>query len=275
MSERRPELLGIDETVPHAARVYDYFLGGVTNFAVDRKAAEAAAELAGGLERVRAEVQANRAFLVRAVRYLVREAGVRQFLDLGTGIPAGDNVHAVALDEAPDARIVYVDKDPVVLAHAHVLLRGSEGSTRFLLEDVRAPQNILDRAADLLDLESEPVAVMMVGLLHHIRDADDPAGLVARFMAGVPAGSYLVASHLASDIHAEGYVEAGEQLDEEMDEPLLFRDRDTVATYFAGLEMVEPGLVPVDDWRPTDVGSVAPGGEANPLHVGVARKPGA
>ena len=275
MSERRPEMLGIDETVPHAARVYDYFLGGDTNFAVDRAAAEAAAELAGGLERVRAEVQANRAFLVRAVRYLAREAGVRQFLDLGTGIPAGDNVHAVALDEEPDARIVYVDKDPVVLAHAHVLLRGAEGSTRFLLEDVRAPDKVLARAGDLLDLRSEPVAVMMVGLLHHIRDVDDPAGLVARYMAGVPAGSYLVASHLASDIHADGYVEAGEQLDGDMDEPLLFRDRDAVATYFAGLEMVDPGLVPVDDWRPSGGGSGAPQGEANPLHVGVGRKPGA
>lgn len=275
MFDRRHELPEIDETVPHAARVYDYFLGGVTNFAVDRMAAEAAGELAGGIERIRTEVRANRAFLVRAVRYLVHEAGIRQFLDLGTGIPAGDNVHAVALDEAPDARIVYVDKDPVVLAHAHVLLRGTEGSTSFLLEDVRAPRTILARAADLLDLESQPVAVMMVGLLHHILDADDPAGLVARYMAGVPAGSYLVVSHLASDIHVDGYVEAGEQLDGEMDEPLLFRDRDAVATYFAGLEMVEPGLVPVDDWRPTGDGPVAPQGEANPLHVGVARKSGA
>ncbi|HEX5945181.1 MAG TPA: SAM-dependent methyltransferase [Acidimicrobiales bacterium] len=274
MSDQRSELRGIDETVPHAARVYDYFLGGETNFAVDRAAAEAAAEMAGGLARVRAEVQANRAFLVRAVRHLVREAGVRQFLDLGTGIPAGDNVHAVALQEASDARIVYVDQDPVVLAHAHVLLRGTEGSTTFLLEDVRAHEKILARAADLLDLASEPVAVMMVGLLHHLRDADDPAGLVARYMAGVPAGSYLVVSHLASDIHADGYVEAGEQLDAEMDEPLLFRDRDAVAAYFAGLEMVEPGLVPVDDWRP-DAESAQPNGDANPLHVGVGRKPGA
>jgi hypothetical protein len=275
VSDHRHELPEIDDTVPHAARVYDYFLGGVTNFAVDRQAAEAAGELAGGIERIRAEVQANRAFLVRAVRYLVHEAGVRQFLDLGTGIPAGDNVHAVALDEASDARIVYVDKDPMVLAHAHLLLQGTEGSTSFLLEDVRAPGKILARAADLLDLQSQPVAVMMVGLLHHIRDADDPAGLVARYMAGVPAGSYLVVSHLASDIHVDGYVEAGEQLDEEMDEPLLFRDRDAVATYFAGLAMVEPGLVPVDDWRPTDAVPVSPEGDANPLHVGVARKPGA
>jgi hypothetical protein len=266
-------MIKIDESVPHAARVYDFFLGGDTNFAADRAAGQAAAEMAGGLDRVRAEVQANRAFLVRAVRYLVREAGIRQFLDLGTGIPSGDNVHAVALEEAPDARIVYVDKDPVVLAHAHVLLRGSEGSTRFLLEDVRELEKILRASADLLDLESEPVAVMMVGLLHHIRDADDPAGLVARVMAGVPAGSYLVVSHLASDIHAEGYVEAGEQLDEEMEEPLLFRDRDAVASFFAGLEMVEPGLVGVDDWRPTEIGAAAPNGEANPLHVGVARKP--
>jgi hypothetical protein len=271
VSDRGPDLVKIDTTVPHAARVYDYFLGGVTNFAVDRAAAEAAAQLAGGLDRVRAEVQANRAFLVRAVRYLAREVGIRQFLDLGTGIPGSDNVHTVALGEASDARIVYVDRDPVVLAHAHVLLQGTEGSTRYLLADVRHPDRILADAAEVLDLESEPVGVIMVGLLHHIADDDEPAGLVARFMAGVPAGSHLVVSHLASDIHADGYVEAGEQLDAEMDEPLLFRDHDAVAAFFAGLEMVEPGLVPVDEWRPDDPGALPE--QPNPLHVGVARKP--
>ncbi len=269
MPDRTTDIVKIDESVPHAARVYDYFLGGDTNFAVDRAAAEAAAQVAGGLDRVRAEVQANRAFLVRAVRYLAGEVGIRQFLDLGTGIPTSDNVHTVALDAAPDARIVYVDKDPVVLAHAHRLLQGTEGSTRYLLHDVRDPDHILAEAGQVLDLQA-PVAVMMVGLLHHLRDSDDPADLVARFMDAVPPGSHLVISHLASDIHVDGYVEAGEQLDAEMDEPLLFRDRDAVAGFFGDLELVDPGLVPVDTWRPLDQGAVPD--EPNPLHVGVARK---
>ncbi|HET6950641.1 MAG TPA: SAM-dependent methyltransferase [Acidimicrobiales bacterium] len=264
----------IDISVPHAARVYDYMLGGDTNFAVDREAAEQAAALVGGMERVRAEVRANRAFLGRAVRYMIHEAGIRQFLDIGTGLPNDDNVHAVALEEAPDAVVVYVDKDPVVLAHAHVLLLGGkDGSTVYLQEDFRSPERILERAAATLDL-GQPVAVMMVGLLHHLRDGDDPAGLVARLMAGVPAGSHLAVSHLARDIHADGYVDAGEHLDDAMEEPLVFRTHDEVAAFFPGLELVDPGLVQVDTWRPAGAAGPAIEGFTNPLYVGVGRKPG-
>ena len=263
----------IDSTVPHAARVYDYMLGGVTNFAVDRAAAEQAAALVGGMDRIRSEVRANRAFLGRAVRYLIHEAGIRQFLDIGTGIPNDDNVHAVALQEAPDARVVYVDKDPVVLAHAHILLKDAPaGSTTYIQADFRDPDDIVDRAGALIDL-TRPVAVMLVGLLHHFRDADEPAELVARLLRRVPAGSYLVVSHLASDIHAEEYVEAGEALDEAMDEPMVLRTHDQVAAFLAGCELVEPGVVQVDEWHPPD--DPAPGleGWTNPLYVGVGRVP--
>ena len=274
-NDRDLNMAKIDISVPHAARVYDYMLGGITNFAVDREAAEQAAALVGGMERVRAEVRANRAFLGRAVRYMVREAGIRQFLDIGTGIPNDDNVHAVAQQEAPDVRVVYVDKDPVVLAHAHVLLMGgADGSTVYIQEDFRNPERVLEGAAATLD-PGRPVAVMMVGLLHHLRDSDDPAELVARLMAGVPAGSHLAVSHLARDIHAEGYADAGEHLDDAMEEPLVFRTYDEVAAFFAGLELVDPGVVQVDTWRPADASAPAIDGWTNPLYVGVGRKPGA
>jgi hypothetical protein len=263
----------IDSTVPHAARVYDYMLGGKTNFAVDRAAAEQAAALVGGMERIRSEVRANRAFLGRAVRYLIHEAGIRQFLDIGTGLPNDDNVHAVALHEAPDARVVYVDKDPVVLAHAHILLKDAPaGSTEYIQADFREPEDIVERAAALIDF-SQPVGVMLVGLLHHFRDSDQPGELVARLMGLVPSGSYLAVSHLAGDIHAEEYVEAGEALDDAMAEPLVLRSHDQVAAFLAGCELVDPGVVQVDEWRPP--AEPAPGleGWTNPLYVGVGRVP--
>jgi len=263
----------IDSNVPHAARVYDYMLGGTTNFEVDRAAAEQAAALVGGMDRIRSEVRANRAFLGRAVRWLIHEAGIRQFLDIGTGIPNDDNVHAVALREAPDARVVYVDHDPIVLAHAHLLLNDAPaGSTTYLQADFRDPEDITRRAGTALDL-SRPVAVMLVGLLHHFRDADEPGELVARLLRRVPAGSYLVVSHLAGDIHAEGYVEAGEALDEAMEEPLVLRTRDQVAAFLAGCELVEPGVVQVDEWHPPDDPGPGLEGWTNPLWAGIGRVP--
>jgi hypothetical protein len=253
--------------------VYDYMLGGVTHFAVDRAAAEQAAALVGGMDRIRSEVRANRAFLGRAVRYLIHEAGIRQFLDIGTGIPNDDNVHAVALQEAPDSRVVYVDKDAVVLAHAHVLLKeASAGSTTYIQADFRDPEDIVDRASALIDF-ARPVAVMLVGLLHHFRDADQPSELVARLLRRVPAGSYLVVSHLAGDIHADEYVEAGEALDEAMEEPLVLRTHGQVAAFLAGCELVEPGVVQVDEWRPPDAPAPGLEGWTNPLYVGVGRVP--
>ncbi len=266
------DLPEIDSTVAHAARVYDYMLGGEDNFEVDRIAAEQAAAAVGGMENVRSEVRANRAFLGRAVRFVAGEVGIRQFLDIGTGIPNDGNVHAVAQATAPDCRVVYVDNDPIVLAHAHALLNSTdEGATVYLQDDLRNPDSILRRASESLDF-GRPIALVLVGLLHHFRDDDDPYALVARLVDAVPSGSHLVISHLAIDIMAEMMTKAAEHLNEAMEEPFVPRTRAAVERFFAGLELVEPGVVQVDEWRPD--GPVATReGWTNPLYVGVARKP--
>jgi hypothetical protein len=256
----------IDTSVAHIARVYDYWLGGKDNFAPDRAAAEAAMrEDPNVVEGVRG----NRAFLARAVRYLAGEAGIRQFLDIGTGIPAADNTHEVAQDVAPECRVVYVDNDPIVLAHARALLTtGSEGATAYLDEDLRNVPEIVAAAAGTLDL-TQPVAVMLIGILHCIPDEDDPAGIVKQLMDAVPAGSYLAISHPANDINNPGIRKIASKLFELMPMKLRFRSRAQVAAFFDGLELVEPGLVRAPEWRP-DAGTDL----ANPaaLWGGVARK---
>jgi len=256
----------IDTSVAHIARVYDYWLGGKDNFAPDRAAAEAAMrEDPNVVEGVRG----NRAFLARAVRYLVGQAGIRQFLDIGTGIPAADNTHEVAQDMAPGSRVVYVDNDPIVLAHARALLTSTpEGATAYLDQDLRNVAEIVRDAGATLDF-SQPVAVMLIGILHCIPDEDDPAGIVKRLMDAVPAGSYLAISHPANDINDPGVRKLASRLNELMPAKLRFRSRAEVAALFDGLELVEPGLVRVPQWRPardTDL--------ANPaaLWGGVARK---
>ena len=261
-------IAGLDTSVAHPARVYDYWLGGKDNFAADREAAERVLAAAPGL---RYRVRANRAFLGRATRYLAAEAGVRQFLDIGTGIPTGDNTHEVAQRAAPDSRVVYVDNDPIVLLHAQALLRSTpEGATDYLQADLRDPATILDRAAGLLDF-GQPVALMLLGVLHLIQDAEDPWGIVARLMAALPAGSYLTISHPAIDIH---HTQANAQrvYNERVATPQTLRTREQVARFFTGLELVEPGLVQVHQWRP-DPGDFAPEGTVS-AHGGVARKAG-
>jgi SAM-dependent methyltransferase len=253
--------------------VYDYMLGGTDNFEVDRVAAEQAAAAVGGMDNVRSEVRANRAFLGRAVRYLAGEIGIRQFLDIGTGIPNADNVHAVAQQTAPDAHIVYVDNDPIVLAHAHALLAGSaDGATVYIQDDLRNPESIVAQAATTLDF-GQPVALMLVGMLHHFRDDDDPYDIVSRLLAAVPSGSYLVISHLAADIQAEEMAKAAVHLNEAMEEPWIPRPYGEVARFFDGLEMVEPGVVQVDHWRPAEPAPASTGEWTNPLYVGVGCKP--
>jgi hypothetical protein len=191
-SESAPVPSGIDTTVAHQARIYDYWLGGKDNFAVDREAAEQAIAAYPAILR---GVRAQRAFLARAVRYLVEQAGVRQFLDIGTGIPTANNTHEVAQASAPDARIVYVDNDPMVLAHARALLTSSpQGATAYLDADLREPDEILARAADLLDFRL-PVAVMLIGILQLIPDVDDPYAIVARLLEAVSPGSWLAVYH--------------------------------------------------------------------------------
>jgi hypothetical protein len=265
------EPVEIDTTVAHAARVYDYMLGGTTHFAADREASHAAAALMpGGHEGVSAGLVANRAFLGRAVRYLAADAGIRQFLDVGTGIPTGDNVHEVAQRYAPDARVVYVDYDPIVLAHAHQLLQTSdEGATTYLQEDLRRPDKVLADAAETLDFD-QPVAVVLVAILHFFPDEEDPYGIVSRLVEALPSGSYLVVSHLASDVLdlAATY----ERLNQATQETFVLRSRPQVAKFLDGLELVEPGVVLVDEWR-QEPGHVPYDGIMLPLYGAVARKP--
>jgi hypothetical protein len=259
----------VDTTVAQAARVYDYLLGGVDYFAVDREAAERMYSSAGGLEKARRRVRAQRDFLGRAVRYLAGEAGIRQFLDLGTGIPNADNVHGVAHATAPDARVVYVDHDPVVLAHAHVLRDiPPEGAAAFLYGDMRDHEDILTRAADTLDF-TEPVAVVFVGVLHHFRDDEHPEALVRRYLDAVPAGSYLVLDNIGRE--SEETTQLGQVMEHfpGADFTLVPRTAAELSPFFDGLELVEPGIVPVDHWRPD---GPLPDYET-PHPCGVARKP--
>jgi S-adenosyl methyltransferase len=256
----------IDTSVAHIARVYDYWLGGKDNFAPDRAAAEAAMQEDPNVVE---GVRGNRAFLARAVRYLTGEAGIRQFLDIGTGIPAADNTHEVAQDLTPGSRVVYVDNDPIVLAHARALLTSAtEGATAYLDQDLRNVGEIVRAAAAMLDF-SQPVAVMLIGILHCIPDEDDPAGIIRRLMDAIPAGSYLAISHPANDLNDPGVRRLASRLNELMPMKLTFRSRAEVAAFFDELDLVEPGLVRVPEWRPdqgTDVGNPAA------LWDGVARR---
>jgi hypothetical protein len=264
----------IDTNVPHASRIYDYLLGGTTNFVVDREMAEEVfgRVYEGGIEAARADVQANRAFLGRTVRYLAAEAGVRQFLDIGTGIPTEGNVHEVAQEVAPDARIVYVDYDLIVQAHARALLESTpEGATAYLTADVREPEKILQQAQSTLNL-SKPVALMLVGILHVIPDDDDPYGIVGQLLAALPPGSYLVVSHLASDINSDEMAEVSKRLNEQMLEPFVARDRVGVARVFEGLDLLESGVVPVDEWGQPE-SRPAPPARITPIYGAVGRKP--
>ncbi len=260
----------IDTGVAHPARIYDYWLGGKDNFAADREAGDHALE---ANPRILFGVRANRRFLARAVRYLVGEAGIRQFLDVGTGLPAMDNTHEVAQAVAPDARIVYVDNDPIVLAHARALLTGTpEGLTAFIDGDVRDTEAILTGASRTLDF-SQPVAVMALLVLQHIPDSDDPHRIVARLMEATPPGSYLVVSDTASDIRPEVAAETQRRLNARMACRQTCRTRAEIQQYFAGLEMVPPGLVTLNRWRPA--ADDPDPGEDPAAYCGIGRKPAA
>ena len=258
----------IDTSKAHQARIYDYWLGGKDNYEVDREAAEQALAVYPGLRR---GVRAQRAFLGNAVTYLAGTVGIRQFLDIGTGIPTANNTHEVAHAIDPDARIVYVDNDPVVLAHARALLTGTRpGTTSYLHADLRNLETILTEAAAVLDF-SQPVAVLLIGVLQLIPDEDDPRAIVARLMAAVPSGSWLAVFHPASDILADKIGEAARRVNVRSANTVTLRSRSEVEQYFDGLEFVEPGLVQVHRWRP---GSAAPDmGDEVAGYAGVATKP--
>jgi trans-aconitate methyltransferase len=248
---------GIDVSTAHIARVYNYWLGGKDNFAPDR---EAAAQVIEAYPTILASVRAQREFLGRAVRYLAAETGVRQFLDIGTGLPSADNTHEVAQRAAPEAKIVYVDNDPIVLAHARALLTSSpEGVTAYIDADLRDTGKILQKAAEVLDFD-QPIAVMLVGVLHCIPDAEDPAELVGRLLAAVAPGSYLVVAHPASDIHATQIGDAASRLNRVMDDGVTLRTEEAVSRFLTGVDLIEPGLVQLHRWRPGPAGPV-PGHE--------------
>jgi len=240
--------LPFDTSVAHQARMYDYVLGGKDNFAADRAAAEAWLKVDPG---VAFGSRANRAFLGRAVRYLAGQAGVRQFLDIGTGIPTAGNTHEVAQAVAPESRVVYVDYDPIVLTHARALLKSDPaGVTDYIDADLRDTSAILSQAGQVLDF-TRPVAVTLLSLLHAIPDSDDPHAIVARLMDAVPSGSYLAISHAGSDLLDREALDGLEEITVQMVrlEP-AFRRREQVARFFDGTDLVEPGLVRVEEWRP-------------------------
>jgi len=260
---------GFDPTVAHPARVYDYWLGGKDNFEADRIAGE---ETIAAYPAIRASARANRAFLARSVRYLAGEQGIRQFLDIGTGLPTAANTHEVAQAVAPDSRIVYVDNDPLVLSHARALLTSSpEGVTAYLDADLRDTDDILELAAETLDF-TKPVAIMLLAILHYIPDLDEAQRIVAALVAAVPPGSYLTISHAASDIAAEQMAEMEKILNEHLDggSSHVGRPREVVARFFDGLDLVDPGVVKVTQWHPASrVEAEGP----TTLWGGVARKP--
>jgi SAM-dependent methyltransferase len=268
MSDLPPE---VDTSRPHTARVYDYFLGGKNHFAADRETAE---KLLVSMPSARIGPRENRAFLGRAVSYLAGEAGIRQFLDIGAGLPATNAVHEVAQAIAPQSRVVYADNDPLVLVHAQALLTSSPaGRTAYLQADLREPEAIVNDPVtqEVLDF-GQPVALMLVGVLHFIPDEDGPAEIIATLLDALPPGSYLVSSHITPEHNPAG---TGAAVSTYRGAGLSVQPRDSgefARLAFSGLDLVPPGVVLVSEWRAAD-----PGPRPTPVEVGcyggVAHKP--
>ena len=253
--------------VPHSARVWNYLLGGKDNYPPDREAGEMILKMFPDFARI---ARLQRRFLIRAVRFLVAEAGIRQFLDIGTGLPTQDNTHEVAQRLAPESRVVYVDNDPLVLVHARALLTSTpQGATDYLEADVREPERILERAADTLDLD-RPVGLMMLGILGQISDDDDPRGILDRLLSRLAPGSYLALSDGVDTNPALNQAVAA--YNARSANTYHLRSPERIAGFFAGLELVEPGVVATSRWRPepADIGGPSPEDEA--ALCGVARK---
>jgi len=256
----------IDTTVPHSARIWNYWLGGKDNYAVDRAAGD---QFLAAFPDIAVIARASRDFMGRAVRYLVGEAGIRQFLDIGTGLPTFNSTHEVAQQVAPESRIVYVDNDPVVLAHAVALLKGDpRGATDYLDADMRQPEAIIAGAARTLDF-TRPVAVMFLGVLGHIADDDQAVSIVRRTMDAVPSGSYLVISDGTNVVRGTAGQAAQDDYNASGAEPYTLRSPEQIGRFFDGLDLLEPGVVSVPRWRPA--------GGAVPAEIdqfgGVGRKP--
>jgi S-adenosyl methyltransferase len=268
---QEPELPEIDSSVPHSARIWNYWVGGKDNYPADREVGDQIAKI---FPSVVAMAREDRGFLVRAVRYLAGEAGIRQFLDIGTGLPSMDNTHEVAQRVAPDSRIVYVDNDPLVLTHARALLTSTpEGACDYIDADLHDPDRILDAASRTLDF-SKPVALMMVTILLHIIDDEEAYAIVRRLVDRLAPGSYLVVVHDTADIHGEEIRRAMQFFMDQGGQPLVARSWEEIARFFDGLELVEPGVVTTARWRP-DPQPLGEDGETEEVSqfAGVARKP--
>ncbi|GAA2110798.1 SAM-dependent methyltransferase [Actinomadura alba] len=255
--EIAPDL--IDVTVPQSARIWNHWMGGKDNYKVDREAGDAYAAMFPGIRDL---AKASRQFLIRTVRHLAREEGIRQFLDIGTGLPTMQNTHEVAQSVAPDAKIVYVDNDLMVLAHARALLVNTtdEGVTTYINADLHEPERIVADARNVLNF-TEPIAVMFMGVLGHVTELDDVKSIVARVMQAVPSGSTLTLWDSTATSHTgEGFTDAQEGYDDTGAVPYVLRSPAEVSQCFEGLEMLEPGLVPLSLWRPdqVDIGDVKP-----------------
>jgi hypothetical protein len=252
----------VDSTVPNVARVWNYLVGGRDNFEADRRAAR---QLMAASPVMAQAALASRAFLRRTVTYLAAEAGMRQFLDIGTGIPTAGNTHEVAQAAVPSCRVVYVDNDPVVLSHARAGLRSAaEGTTSYIDADARDTKAIIDGAADTLDL-ARPVGVVMIDILNFLEDASE---VLARMIAAIPEGSYLV---IMQPVRDERLAQAAQRWNQVAAIPVYLRARDEVGDWLAGLELVDPGIVELHQWRPGPGDPDCPGGV--PLLGAVARKP--
>ncbi|MCP2342776.1 SAM-dependent methyltransferase [Actinomadura rupiterrae] len=275
MNESRTET--VDTTVPHQARIWNFWLGGKENYPVDREVGERVAEVFPEIVEI---ARVSRIFLARSVRFVAGECGVRQFLDVGTGLPASDNTHEIAQAIAPESRVVYVDNDPLVLVHARALLTSGHdrGVTTYVDADVRDPRRLIEQAAETLDFE-QPIALMLLGIMGNVPDEDDPPAIVAQLVDALPSGSWMILNDGTNVLglpsvgnpdqtaRAEAirmYVEAGAQ-------PYYARTPEYLARFFAGLELVEPGIVSTPLWRPDP----NPFGEPRPVDAfaGVARKP--
>jgi O-methyltransferase involved in polyketide biosynthesis len=237
----------IDTTVPQSARVWNYWLGGKDNYAVDREVGDQIRSVNPHIVEI---ARAARQFLIRSVTHLTRDAGIRQFLDIGTGLPTAGNTHEIAQSIAPASRIVYVDHDPMVLAHARALLVGTpEGATAYVDADLREPDRILQLAADTLDF-GQPIAVMLMGVLGHVVDDDEAYRIVRRLVGALPAGSYLVIYDDTNVIHGDAMDEMLRRWNESGENPRVNRTPEKIERFFAGLEIIEPGIVSVSRWRP-------------------------
>jgi len=267
VTESHLTLAGIDVSTPHAARVYDYALGGKDNYAADREVIERLRAVVPDTPRV---AQENRAFLGRAVRFLA-EAGIRQFLDIGSGLPTQWNVHEVAHQVAPDIPVVYVDYDPTVIAHSRVLLSGVDNAA-IIQADVRRPDEILahPQVRKMIDFD-EPLGLLLVGVLHLVADEDDPAGIVAKFREAMTPGSYLAACHITGDYQRPEIVARWVELFGRMKEPMVPRTLEQMYGFFDGFELVDPGMVKASKWRP-DIPSPTDNPDTGWLLAGVGRK---